>query len=145
MHVVEQLASAVFVDDFSGTVEGIDEVPVPVMDVGSDVFAEVRDAMLIVQIWRGEVLGDLDGGLVLTDVALNSIKVCLTYPWTFWDEVGLFASSRENLAVDVFVWKDVDERGQVEIASILTMQQGDRKCVVEEVRIDAVSGVHSNG
>lgn len=50
VHVVEQLASAVFVDDFSGTVEGIDEVPVPMMDVRADVFAEVRDAMLIVQI-----------------------------------------------------------------------------------------------
>ena len=46
VHVIEQLSPTVLVDDGAvGRVEGVHEVPVPVVEVDADVLAEVRHAL----------------------------------------------------------------------------------------------------
>lgn len=67
VHVVEELAAAVLVDDGAVRLEGVDEVPVPVVEVYAEVLAEVGEAVLLLQVRRGVVQRDLDRGLKVFD------------------------------------------------------------------------------
>lgn len=46
VHVVEQLSASVLVHDVDSGVEGIDQVPVPVMQVDAQVLSEVSHPVL---------------------------------------------------------------------------------------------------
>lgn len=56
MHVVEEFAATIFIYDGAvGRVEGVYQVPVPVVEVDADVLAEVRHTLLRLQV-RGCVV-----------------------------------------------------------------------------------------
>lgn len=63
MHVIEQFSASVFVYDLHGPVERVDQVPVPVMEVDADVFAEVADSVLHVQMVGSVIVGYFNGRL----------------------------------------------------------------------------------
>jgi len=46
MHVKEQFSAPVFVYDFHRSVERIDQMPMPMVEVDTDVLAEIADSVL---------------------------------------------------------------------------------------------------
>lgn len=63
MHVIEEFTPAVFVDDGTVSFEGVDEMPVPVVEVDAEVLAEVGETVFVLQVGGGVVEGDFDWGL----------------------------------------------------------------------------------
>lgn len=63
MHVVEEFTTTVFVDDGTIGFEGVDEVPVPVVEVDAEVFAEVGETVFVLEVGGGVVERDFDWGL----------------------------------------------------------------------------------
>lgn len=55
VHVVEELATTVLVDDFKGPCGGVDQVPVPVMAVHAYILPEVRQPVFVLDV-RGRVV-----------------------------------------------------------------------------------------
>lgn len=60
VEVVEELAPPVLVYEAARTVMGIDEVPVPMVQVDANVLPEVRNPVLLFQVGSGVVHGDLE-------------------------------------------------------------------------------------
>lgn len=74
MHVEEQLSSTVLGDD--GSIAGgewVDQMPVPMVEVNADIFAEVGQAVLLFQISRGIVSWDNDGSTL--QILKNILKL----------------------------------------------------------------------
>jgi len=60
MHVVEQLATPVLVNNPDVGLKWIDQMPMPVMKIEPDIFPPVSHAMLVVEIRRGVIPWNLD-------------------------------------------------------------------------------------
>lgn len=58
VHVIEQLSSPVLVDDGEICLEGVHQMPVPMVQVDANVLAEVRHALLGLGIRGRQVGGD---------------------------------------------------------------------------------------
>lgn len=65
MHVKEQFAASVLVDDVAGSTVRVHQMPVPMMQVHADVFSKVAHPMLDVQVVGGIVERDFDRSLKL--------------------------------------------------------------------------------
>jgi hypothetical protein len=128
VHVVEQLASPVLGDDLPRRLERVHQVPVPVVEVDPQVLPEVGQPVLLFQVGRGVVFGDLDRG-----------ARALRY------HRSLFARLREHLGIDVLVGEGLDERGEVHVLGVGPVQDRHGEGVVEEVGVDAVARVHRHG
>jgi len=64
MHVIKQFTAPVFVYDVQRSVERIDQMPMPMMKVDTDVLAEIADSVLGVQIVGRIIVWYLDRGLI---------------------------------------------------------------------------------
>lgn len=60
VHIVEQLAAPILVNNPDVGLEWIDEMPVPVMKIDPDIFSPVSHTMLLVEIRRGVVTRNFD-------------------------------------------------------------------------------------
>lgn len=65
MHIVEQLAAPVLVNNPDIGLEWIDQMPVPVMKIDPDIFPPVSHAMLLVEVRRGVIPWNFDGQLIV--------------------------------------------------------------------------------
>lgn len=63
MHVKEQFAASVLVDDVAGPAVRVYQMPMPVVKIHADVFAEIAHPVLDVQIVGGVVERDFDRSL----------------------------------------------------------------------------------
>lgn len=49
------------------------------------------------------------------------LKIFLTYPWSFWDNISFFPGLCKYLTIDIFVWKRVNKWWKIQILCIRTM------------------------
>lgn len=85
MHVVKQLATTVFIDRDARTFERIDEMPMPVMEIDTDILAEVSDAMLRIGVRRRPIQWNLNRRLKIFVMSML-IKNCLIKYWISYDK-----------------------------------------------------------
>lgn len=71
MHVVEQFTPAVLVDNVARSLERVHQVPVPMVEIDTDVFAEITDPVLGVQIVGGVIVRYFDWRLGTINVQTN--------------------------------------------------------------------------
>lgn len=64
MHVKKQFTAPVFVYDIHRPVERVDQMPMPMVEVDTDVLAEIADSVLEVQIVGGIIVWYFDRGLI---------------------------------------------------------------------------------
>lgn len=63
VHIVEELPSSILTNNFSWSLRWINLMPVPMVEVRTDVFPKIMKAMLLIQIRSGVILWNLNGSL----------------------------------------------------------------------------------
>jgi len=63
MHVKKQFTAPIFVYDIQRSVERIDQMPMPMVEIDTDVLAEIADSVLEVQIVGGIIVWYFNWGL----------------------------------------------------------------------------------
>lgn len=80
MHVIKEFATSVLVHNVIRPVEWINQMPMPMMQVNTDVFAEIADFVFHVQVVCGIIVRYFDGCLNKNDI---SIREYYSRPNTF--------------------------------------------------------------
>jgi len=60
MHVVKNFTSSVFLHNFARPRERVNEMPVPVVEVDAQIFAEIGETVLDLQVCGSEVTWNFD-------------------------------------------------------------------------------------
>jgi hypothetical protein len=63
VHIVEELSAPVFFDHIAGAGEGVDQMPVPVVQVDAQILSEIGQTVLELQVCRSVVCRNLQRGL----------------------------------------------------------------------------------
>lgn len=66
MHVIEQFTTSVFVDNALWSLKRVHQVPVPVVEVQADIFAEIAEFVLRVQVRGGKISRYFNCNLLFT-------------------------------------------------------------------------------
>lgn len=125
VHVVEELAAAILGHNAAiGGLEGVDQMPMPVVKIDAQILAEIPQAMLRLQI-GGRIVPGYDDGHARAGL----------------HHKGLLAQLTEHLRVDEAIGERLGERGQIQSLGVGPMQQCDRECIVEHHGIDTIASI----
>lgn len=94
------------------------------VQINADIFTEIPQTMLILQIGGGVIDGDNNW-----------------HAGAFWDNGGLFPHLREYFRVDEFIRESLNEEWELQIFGVRTMEQRHGEGVIEKNWIHAISGI----